>query len=107
MQALPVLNPKATGIDVGSEALHVSIGGDMPKVFGTTTGQLHAVRDWLVSETVRTVALEATGVYWLCVYEVLDAAGLEVLVVNGKHVKNLPGRKTDLKDCQWIATLHA
>jgi transposase len=51
--------------------------------------------------------MEATGVYWLCAYEVLEAAGLEVLVVNGKHVKNLPDRKTDLKDCQWIATLHA
>ena len=107
MQALPVLNPKATGIDVGSEQLHVSIGGETPKVFGTTTGQLHALRDWLLSEGVTTVAMEATGVYWLCAYEVLDAAGLEVLVVNGKHVKNLPGRKTDLKDCQWIATLHA
>jgi len=107
MQALPILNPKATGIDVGSEQLHVSIGGDTPKVFGTTTGQLEALRDWLVSEQVTTVAMEATGVYWLCVYEVLVAAGIEVLVVNGKHVKNLPGRKTDLKDCQWIATLHA
>jgi transposase len=107
MQALPILDLKATGIDVGSEQMHVSIGGDTPKVFGATTGELHALRDWLVSERVRTVAMEATGVYWLCAYEVLEAAGLEILVVNGKHVKNLPGRKTDLKDCQWIATLHA
>ena len=94
-------------MDVGSETLHVSIAGDTPKVFGTTTGQLHALRDWLKDQNVHSVAMEATGVYWLCAYEVLEATGLEVLVVNGKHVKNLPGRKTDLKDCQWLATLHA
>jgi transposase len=107
MQTLPVLDPKAAGIDVGSETLHVSVAGDTPAVFGTTTGQLHALRDWLRARAVRSVALEATGVYWLCAYEVLEAAGLKVLVVNGRHVKNLPGRKTDLKDCQWLATLHA
>jgi len=107
MQALPVLDPKAAGIDVGSETLHVSIAGDSPQVFGTTTGQLHALRDWLKEHGVHSAAMEATGVYWLCAYEVLETAGLEVLVVNGKHVKNLPGRKTDLKDCQWLATLHA
>lgn len=107
MENLPVLDGKACGIDVGSEQLHVSIGGDKPTVFGTTTGQLHQLRDWLKQQSVKTVAMEATGVYWLCTYEVLEEAGLEVLVVNGKHVKNLPGRKTDLKDCQWLATLHA
>lgn len=107
MQTLPLLDPKAAGIDVGSETLHVSLAGDAPKVFGTTTGQLHALRDWLKAQGAHSVAMEATGVYWLCAYEVLEGAGLEVLVVNGKHVKNLPGRKTDLKDCQWIATLHA
>ena len=107
MQPLPVLDPQAAGIDVGSEQLHVSIAGDTPKIFGATTGQLHALRDWLIAHAVHSVALEATGVYWLCSYEVLESAGLEVVVVKGKHVKNLPGRKTDLKDCQWIATLHA
>ena len=105
--ALPILNPAAAAIDVGSEQLHVSIAGGPPKVFGTTTGQLHALRDWLKENGVRTVAMEATGIYWLCPYEVLEQAGLEVVVVNGKYVKNLPGRKTDMKDCQWQATLHA
>jgi transposase len=104
---LPVLDPTAAAIDVGSEQLHVSIAGGPPKVFGTTTGQLHAVRDWLKENGVRTVAMEATGIYWLCPYEVLEQAGFEVVVVNGKYVKNLPGRKTDMKDCQWQATLHA
>ena len=107
MQPLPILDPKAAGIDVGSETLHVSIAGGPPKIFGPTTSQRHALRDWFQAQGVRSVAMEATGVYWLCAYEVLEQAGLEVLVVNGKHVKNLPGRKTDIQDCQWLATLHA
>ncbi len=105
--ALPVLDPTAAAIDIGSEALQVSIAGGPPKVFGTTTGQLHALRDWLHEKGVRSLAMEATGIYWLCPYEVLEKAGFEVVMVNGKYVKNLPGRKTDMKDCQWQATLHA
>lgn len=107
MKTLPILDPKATGIDVGSEALHVSIGGEIPKVFGTMTSDLLQLSAYLCQAEVRSVALEATGVYWLCVYEQLEAAGLTVYVVNGRHVKNLPGRKTDMADCQWLATLHA
>jgi transposase len=107
MKALPVLDPKAAAIDVGSEKLHVSIAGDTPKVFGTFTSDLEALREWFKGQGVRTVALEATGVYWLYLYEVLEAAGLEVVVVNGRHVQNVPGRKTDMADCQWLATLHA
>lgn len=107
MQPLPVLDPKAAAIDVGSEQFHASIAGGPPKVFGTTTNQVHALRDWFKGEGVRSVSMEATGVYWLYVYEVLEQAGLEVVVVNGKYVKNLPGRKTDMSDCQWHATLHA
>jgi transposase len=107
MKALPLLDPKAAAIDVGSEQLHVSIAGQAPRVFGTFTGELESLRDWLRTQGVRTVALEATGVYWLYLYEVLEAAGLEVVVVNGRHVQNVPGRKTDMADCQWLATLHA
>ena len=107
MRALPILDPKAAGIDVGSEKLHVSIAGDAPKVFGTFTSDLEALRDGFKQQGVRSVAMEATGVYWLYVYEVLEAAGLEVVVVNGRHVQNVPGRKTDMADCQWLATLHA
>ena len=104
---MPVLDATAAAIDVGSEQLHVSIAGGPPKVFGTTTGELHALRDYLLAQGVRSVAMEATGIYWLCPYEVLEKAGLAVVVVNGKYVKNLPGRKTDMSDCQWQATLHA
>jgi transposase len=107
MKALPVLDPQAAAIDVGSEKLHLSIAGDAPKIFGTFTGDLEALRDWLGQQGVRTVAMEATGVYWLYLYEVLEAAGLEVVMVNGRHVQNVPGRKTDMADCQWLATLHA
>ena len=105
--SLPVLDATAAAIDVGSEQLHVSIAGGPPKIFGTTTGELHGLRDYLLAQGVRSVAMEATGIYWLCPYEVLEKAGLQVVVVNGKYVKNLPGRKTDLSDCQWQATLHA
>jgi len=105
--SLPVLDTTAAAIDVGSEQLHVSIAGGPPKVFDTTTGQLYALRDYLLEQGVGSVAMEATGIYWLCPYEVLEKAGLQVVVVNGKYVKNLPGRKTDMSDCQWQATLHA
>jgi transposase len=107
MPSLPVLDSKAAAIDVGSEKLHVSIAGDTPKVFGTFTVELEALRDWFKAQGVRTVAMEATGVYWLYLYEVIEAAGLEVVVVNGRHVQNVPGRKTDMADCQWLGTLHA
>lgn len=107
MKALPVLDPQAAAIDVGSEKLHTSIAGGPPKIFGTFTGDLEVLREWFKEQGVRTVAMEATGVYWLYLYEVLEAAGLEVVVVNGRHVQNVPGRKTDMADCQWLATLHA
>ena len=105
-QSLPVLNALATFVDVGSEHLHVSVGGGAPQVFGTVTSQLHALRDWLLNQGVRSVAMEATGVYWLPLYSVLEAARMEVRMVNGRQTRNLPGRKTDMVDCQWGATLH-
>lgn len=107
MKALPIINANSGGIDVGSEKFHVSIAGDEPVTFDTFTAKLHEMRDYLLEKGVTSVAMEATGVYWLYVYGVLEEAGIEVIVVNGRYVKNLPGRKTDLLDCQWIATLHA
>lgn len=107
MKTLSVINPNAAAIDVGSEQLHLSIAGDEPVVFGTFTDEVYRLRDYLKAAGVTTVAMEATGVYWLYAYAALEAAGLEVVVVNGRHVRNLPGRKTDMADCQWLATLHA
>jgi len=105
--SLSVLDPLATFVDVGSEQMHVSIAGGPPEVFGTFTTELHRLRDWLSERKVKSVAMEATGVYWLPLYGVLENAGFKVSMVNGKQTRNLPGRKTDMKDCQWGATLHA
>lgn len=107
MPELPETNSLATGADVGSETIHISIGGGPAEAFGTTTAQLEALRDRLLSQGVTSVAVEATGVYWLCLYDVLEAAGIDVVVVNGRYVRNVPGRKTDVQDCQWLATLHS
>ena len=107
MSALSIINPNAASIDVGSEKLFLSIAGDKPVVFGTMTNEVYRLRDYVKQRGVTTVAMEATGVYWLYLYSVLEAAGLEVIAVNGRYVKNLPGRKTDMADCQWLATLHA
>ena len=101
------VNPHAAGIDVGSEKLYVATVNGPVQVFDTFTESLYALRDSLRAAGVTSVAMEATGVYWLAVYEVLEAAGLEVCVVNGAHVKSLPGRKSDLQDCQWLAELHS
>ncbi|UOD27227.1 IS110 family transposase [Massilia violaceinigra] len=103
---LPVLDPLATFVDVGSEHMHVSIGGNPPRVFGTVTSQLNALRDWLLDQGVHSVAMEATGVYWLPLFNVLEQGGLVVRMINGRQTRNLPGRKTDMADSQWGATLH-
>lgn len=107
MKALPILDERATGIDVGSEKLHVSIGGAPPRVFSTMTGEVQSLVRWLLEQGVRSVAMEATGVYWMYLYGALQAAGIEVVVVNARHVRAVPGRKSDMADCQWLATLHA
>jgi transposase len=98
---------RVAAIDVGSEKMHVAIAGGEVRIFECFTDSLHRLRDHLKSEAVASVAMEATGVYWLPIYVILEDAGLEVCVVNGAHVKNVPGRKTDMQDCQWLAQLHA
>ena len=104
---LKTINAHAAAIDVGSEQLYVAVVDQAVQVFDTFTESLHALCGALLDAGVTTVAMEATGVYWLPVYEVLEAAGLEVYVVNGAHVKSLPGRKSDMQDCQWLAELHS
>ena len=107
MKGLAIRDERACGIDVGSERLHVSVGGALSQVFGTLTRDVEELIEYLRVQQVRSVAMEATGVYWLYLYEALQAAGFEVLVVNGRHVRNVPGRKTDMSDSQWLSTLHA
>jgi len=75
--------------------------------FGTQTGDLHALPDWLIACKIKTVAMEATGVYWVPLFQILEDRGLEVCLVNARHVKNVPGRKTDVQDCQWLQYLHS
>lgn len=104
---MKVIHPHAAGIDVGSERLYVAVADGPVRVFDSFTASLHTLRDHLVAAGVRTVAMEATGVYWLPIYEVLEEAGIQVCVVNGAHVKSLPGRKSDMADCQWLAKLHS
>jgi transposase len=106
MSKLLVVDPRAAFVDVGSEQMHVSVGGERAQAFGAVTAELHALRDWLLAQGVCSVAMEATGVYWLPLYAVLEAAGLKVIMVNGRHMRNVPGRKTDMSDAQWGSTLH-
>lgn len=95
------------GIDLGTEKAFVAIAGGAVQVFDTFTPGLRRMRDFLVEAKVTSVAMEATGVLWIPVYETLTEAGLECCVVNAAHARNLPARKTDMKDCQWIAQLHS
>jgi transposase len=108
---LPTLHPHAAGIDIGAAQIQVAVPCDAdPKpvrTFSTFTDDLHAVRDWLLQCGVQTVAMESTSVYWIPLFQILEAAGLEVCLVNARHCKNLPGRKTDISDCQWLQYLHS
>ena len=110
-EELPHLNPDAAGLDIGAEEIWASVpaGRDPQPVraFGTFTPDLHALAEWLTQCGVKTVAMESTGVYWSPIYEVLEARGFAVYLVNARHLKNVPGRKSDIKDCQWIQRLHS
>ena len=77
------------------------------RTFPTTTGHLHALAEWLLEHGVESVAMESTHVYWVPVYELLESYGLEVLLVNARHLSRVPGRKTDMQDCQWLQWLHS
>lgn len=105
-----VVNPNAAGLDIGAEEIYASVPADRDEKpvrrFGTYTPDLEALAEWLVKCQVDTVAMESTGVYWVPVYEMLEARGIEAQVVNARHLKHVPGRKSDVKDCQWIQQLH-
>lgn len=107
---LPTLHPHAAGIDIGAREIYVAVppgtGVRPVRSFATFTEDLLALRDWLKACGVTTVAMESTGVYWIPLFQILEAAGLEVCLVNARHCKNLPGRKTDVQDCQWLQYLH-
>jgi transposase len=108
---LQVHRPDAAGVDIGSRQHWVAVPEDRDakpvQPFETVTSDLHRLADWLATCGVTTVAMESTGVYWLPLYEILEQRGFEVLLVNASHVKNVPGRKSDVRDCQWIQQLHS
>lgn len=106
-RTLEIVHPNACGIDIGSKSFYVDAGEDTIKVFPTFTTDCNAVRDYLILLGITTVAMESTGVYWVVLYAVLEEAGIEVYLVNGRDVKNVPGRKSDVKDCQWLRQLHS
>ncbi len=102
--------PNAAGIDIGASSHWVAVprhlaeraGCEPVREFGAMTDDLHALADWLLALGVDTVALESTGVYWIPVYEVLEQHGLTVWLVDARQMKYVPGRKSDVQDCQWL-----
>jgi transposase len=107
---LHCLQPNAAGVDVGATQIYVSVPPDRDtqsvRCFATFTEDLHAAADWLQGCRIDSVAMESTGVYWIPFFQLLEARGFKVFLVNARHVKNVPGRKTDVEDCQWLQYLH-
>jgi transposase len=109
-RTMKICHPDAAGIDIGSDEHWVAVPPDRTeetvRSFGAFTSDLEKLADWLHACGVRTVAMESTGVYWVPLYELLEERGFEVLLVNAAHARNVPGRKSDVKDCQWLQELH-
>jgi transposase len=97
----------AAGIDIGSRKVFVGLEDSPVRSFETFTSELVALKDYLLEKGVKTAAMEATGIYWYVLYDILLDAGLDVWLVDGRQTRQLPGRKTDVKDCQWIQQLHS
>jgi transposase len=110
-ESLPLVNRQAAGLDIGSNEIWVAVPPERDpqpvRKFGTFTPDLLALAEWLSACGVTTVAMESTGVYWIPIYELLATRGCQVYLVNARHIKNVPGRKSDVQDCQWIQRLHS
>jgi len=111
VRKLKIINRLAAGVDIGASSIFVAVepscAGPTVREFSTFTDDLHSLADWLKSCRITTVAMEATGIYWIPLFEVLELKGFEVILVNARQVKNVPGRKSDILDCQWIQRLHS
>ena len=112
VSALPVIQPLVAGVDVGSREHWVAGPQQDPntpnvRVFLTTTEALNELADWLISQGVKSVAMESTSVYWVPLYEILESRKIEAVLVNARHLHGVPGRKTDMRDCQWLQVLHS
>ncbi|AZD35968.1 Transposase [Pseudomonas chlororaphis subsp. aurantiaca] len=110
-RGLPVIHDHAAGIDIGSRFHVVAVPAELAKesvqTFQAFTSDLERLANWLVNLDITTVAMESTGVYWIPVYEILEAHGLQVVLANAREARAVPGRKTDVNDAQWIQRLHA
>jgi len=108
---LHILRPNAAGIDIGATEIYVAVPGDRDirsvRRFDSFTADLHEAAKWLKSCGIDSVAMESTGVYWIPVFKILESCGFDVSLVNARHVKNVPGRKSDVQDCQWLQYLHS
>ena len=107
---LTMVNADAGGIDVGNESHYVAVPPDRDpnpvQEFGCWTAALNQMAEWLKSCRIDTVAMQATGVYWIALYDVLEQHGIRAVLVNAQHTSNVPGRKTDVQECQWLMKLH-
>jgi transposase len=101
------IRENAAGIDIGAKKVFVAIEGQEVRYFFTFTEDFEKLRDYLFENKIETVAMEATGIYWNILYEILEESGIDVWLVDGRQTKQVPGRKTDVKDCQWIQQLHS
>jgi transposase len=110
VDALPCVHPNAAGLDIGADEIYACVPSDRDacpiRAFATFTADLHTLADWLIACRIDTVAMESTGIYWLAIYEILEARGIRVFLVNAQQIKIPRGRKSDWKDCQWIQRLH-
>jgi transposase len=107
---LAVVHPNAAGIDVGNQEHYVAVpphlDAEPVRVFGCFTADLKALADWLERCGIESVAMQSTGVYWMALYDLLEERGIKVFLVNARDTKNMPGRKTDVQECQWLLKLH-
>jgi transposase len=108
---LPELKPNAAGVDMGAREIFVAVPADRDaesvRSFPTFTADLHRLVDWLQQCRIDTVAMESTGVYWIPLFQIMESRGLQVCLVNAQHVRHVPGRKSDVLDCQWLQYLHS
>lgn len=107
----PAINLDAAGIDVGATEVYVAVPTDRDpdpvRTFDTFTRDFHELAEWLAACGVKTVAMESTSVYWIPLYTVLEERGIDVCLVNARHLKRVPGRKSDVLDCEWLQYLHS
>lgn len=110
-KAFEMVYPHAAGLDIGATEIMAALppeqGGETVRAFGTYTPDLRALVAWLKAHGITHVAMESTGVYWIPIFEMLEEAGFEVIVVNPRQTKQVPGRKSDVQDCQWIQRLYS